>query len=51
MPKAYEEVRDSYVRRGYSRSRAKELAARWWNRTHPNNPNPWNREKKRPKKK
>lgn len=46
MPKAYERVRDSYIKSGESIDDAKKWAAMWWNRKHPDNPNPWNKEKK-----
>ena len=44
MPKAYEQVRDSYRKRGASIDDAKKWAAMWWNSHHPNNPNPWLKE-------
>ena len=44
MPKQYEAIRDSYLKRGKSLKEAKKLAAMTWNKDHPNNPNPWSRE-------
>ena len=41
MPKQYEEIRDSYERRGKSAHEAKRLAAMTYNKLHPDNPNPW----------
>jgi hypothetical protein len=44
MPKQYERIRDSYVKRGVPLKRAKKLAAMTWNKQHPRNANPWMRE-------
>ena len=41
MPKQYEDIRDSYIRRGKSVKAAKRIAAMTWNKLHPNNTNPW----------
>lgn len=49
MPKQYEDIRDSYRKRGKSLKTAKKLAAMTWNKLHPNNPNPWAKERKRKK--
>lgn len=38
MPKQYEEIRDSYVRRGKSLKEAKKLAAMTYNARHPGHP-------------
>lgn len=46
MPKQYEDIRDSYVKRGKSLKEAKRLAAMTWNKLHPSNPNPWSHEAK-----
>lgn len=48
MPKAYERVRDAYLRNGASLEQAKKLAAMWWN-AHHKIKNPWTKEKKRKK--
>jgi hypothetical protein len=50
MPKEYEAVRDSLKRRGKPSKLAKRIAAALWNKRHPDDTNPWNREKKRRKK-
>jgi hypothetical protein len=47
MPVAYERVRDSLIKQGKSRKMAKKIAAMWWNKHHPDNANPWLREKKK----
>lgn len=44
MPKEYEKIRDSLRKRGKSLKKAKEIAARTWNKRHPDNPNPWAKE-------
>lgn len=41
MPKQYEDIRDSYVKRGVPLKRAKSIAAATWNKLHPKNTNPW----------
>jgi hypothetical protein len=38
MPKQYEEIRDSYVRRGKSLKEAKSIAAATYNKQHPGHP-------------
>ena len=38
MPKQYEEIRDSYIRRGKSTKEAKKLAAMTYNSRHPGHP-------------
>ena len=38
MPKAYEEIRDSYLKRGKSEKEAKKLAAMTYNSRHPGHP-------------
>lgn len=38
MPKAYEHMRDEFIRKGMSESAAKERAARIYNSQHPGNP-------------
>jgi hypothetical protein len=45
MPKQYEDIRDSYVKKGVPLARAKTIAAKTWNKNHPDDTNPWNREK------
>jgi hypothetical protein len=50
MPKQYEEIKKSELRRGASLKTAKRIAAATWNKQHPGNPNPWTREKKRRRK-
>ena len=47
MPAEYKRKRDWYLRKGYPLKEAKRKAAISWNLAHPNNPNPWAREKKR----
>lgn len=47
MPAAYEAVRDAMIKKGMKPKDAKRRAAMWWNSTHPDDPNPWNREKKK----
>jgi len=47
MPKEYLKNRAKYLRRGYSLRESKRRAAIEWNIAHPNNPNPWTRERKR----
>ena len=42
----YEAIRDSYLKRGKSLKRSKQLGAMTWNKEHPDDPNPWLREKK-----
>lgn len=32
MPKGYEKIRDKLIRKGYSRKKAQELAAKIWNK-------------------
>lgn len=44
MPKQYEDIRDSYVKKGVPLAKAKTIAAKTWNKNHPNDTNPWNRE-------
>lgn len=34
MPKGYENMRDSFIKKGMSRKAAKKKAARIWNSTH-----------------
>lgn len=46
MPKQYEDIRDSYVKKGVPLKEAKSIAAATWNKNHPEDTNPWNREKK-----
>lgn len=46
MPKQYESIRDDLVRKGMSLKKAKAIAAATWNKRHPDDPNPWLREKK-----
>ncbi len=38
MPKGYEKMRDSFIRKGMTEKAAKGKAARIWNAAHPNNP-------------
>ena len=38
MPKGYEKMRDKFIREGMSPKKAKEKAARIWNKNHPENP-------------
>lgn len=51
MPREYEAIRDRLIKSGLPVARAKGEAARIWNRRHPDDPNPWNREKKRRRRK
>lgn len=51
MPKEYTQIRDSIVKRGKPLWTAKRIAAALWNKRHPDNPNPWNKEKKRNRRK
>jgi hypothetical protein len=46
MPREYEAMRDSLVRKGMSLKRAKTVAAKTWNARHPGDTNPWLHEKK-----
>ena len=54
MPAQYEHIRDSEYRRLRKKGlkhksalkKAKEIAARTWNKRHPEDPNPWSREAK-----
>lgn len=46
MPKQYEEIRDSYVRRGKSLKEAKSIAAATYNKQHPGHPLKPHRKKK-----
>ena len=45
MPKQYQDIKASYLKRGKSLKQAKKLAAMTYNSLHPNNANPWLREK------
>ena len=47
MPKQYEEIRDSYIRRGKSTKEAKRLAAMTYNSRHPGHPMHPHRKKKK----
>ena len=47
MPKQYEAIRDSLIKSGKSEKDAKSEAAAIWNKQHPDDTNPWNREKPR----
>ena len=38
MPKGYERMRDSFIRKGMSEKAAKSKAASIWNAEHPKNP-------------
>ena len=49
MPKQYEDIRDSYFKRGKSLKEAKSIAAATWNKLHPDNTNPWAHEKPKSK--
>lgn len=51
MPDAYEAMRDALIKKGYSSKKAKTFAAKTWNKNHPDDTNPWNREKKGKEKK
>lgn len=44
MPKQYERIRDSEVKRGVPLKKAKAIAAGYWNKHHPKDTNPWARE-------
>lgn len=46
MPKEYEAIRDSLIKRGDSVKKAKRIAAATYNKRHPGNANPWRKEKK-----
>ncbi len=46
MPKQYEAERDALIKAGKSEKAAKAEAAATWNKQHPDNTNPWLREKK-----
>jgi hypothetical protein len=50
MPRQYEAMRDALIKSGKSEKDAKSEAAATWNKRHPNDTNPWNREGK-PRKK
>ena len=48
MPKQYEDIRDSYLRRGKSKKEAERLAAMTYNSRHPGHPmHPDRKRKKR----
>ena len=51
MPAEYERTRDAIKRKGTPIMKAKEIAAKLWNARHPDNPNPWAKEKKRKRRK
>lgn len=38
MPKGYEKMRDSFMKKGMTKKGAQRKAARIWNSKHPNNP-------------
>jgi len=38
MPKGYEKIRDSYVKKGIGLKEAKTIAAKIWNSKHKKNP-------------
>jgi len=38
MPKGYEKIRDSLIKKGKSKKEAQEMAAKIWNSEHPDNP-------------
>lgn len=46
MPKEFLKVKASLKRQGKSDKLAKRIAAALWNKRHPDNPNPWSKEKK-----
>lgn len=37
MPKGYEKMRDSFMKKGMSKKRAQRKAAKIWNSKHPGN--------------
>ena len=47
MLKVVDAIRDNLKRRGVRSKRAKAIAAATWNKQHPDDPNPWLRERKR----
>lgn len=49
MPKEYERIRDSYVRRGTPLKKAKKLAAMTYNSQHPGHPMHPHRKSRMPK--
>jgi hypothetical protein len=49
MPRQYQHIRASELRRGKSEKEAKRIAAATWNKLHPSNPNPWRHEKRKRK--
>lgn len=49
MPKQYEHIRDSYIRRGKSVKEAKKLAAMTYNARHPGHPMHPHRDKRKVK--
>ena len=38
MPKQYEDIRDSYIKRGTPEKKAKSIAAATYNKNHPGKP-------------
>lgn len=41
MPKQYQDIKRSYLKRGKSLKTAKKLAAMTYNKLHPGHANPW----------